>query len=146
MQKMKIKDIYEFDYIPESDLYPLEEWFNAILEKTEDELTIGDVCRLLRQRMCSKCAMHRAVEILREDPFAGEIYDGQLMSTLYGAKEKYLCLFYDELMPIIEDAELQALRRNWSSEDEKSEYLKIAMAFKHKIEEAKNGAAACAGA
>jgi len=138
MQKQKLKDIYEFDYVPGDDIYPLEEWFNAILEKTEDELTIGDVCRMLRQRMCSKCAMHRAVEILRKDPFAGELYDGQLMSTLYGAKEKYLCLFYDDLIPIIEDAELGALRRSWASEDEKSEYLKIAMAFKHKIAEAKH--------
>ena len=137
MDKLKLKEIYQFDYVPEDgDIYPLHEWFNNILEKTEDELTIGDVCRMLRQRMCSKCAMERAVDILRDDPFAGEIYDGQLMSTLYGAKEKYLCLFYDDIKPILIDAELKALGRTWQSEDEKNEYLKIAAAFRHKIDEA----------
>ena len=139
MHKMKLKEIYEYDYIPdEEDTYPLQEWFNAILEKTEDELTIADVCRMLRQRMCSKCAMKRAVDILRGDPFAGEIYDGQLMSTLYGSKEKYLCLFYSDIKPILDEAELLALQREWASEEEKSEYLKIASAFKTKIAEACN--------
>ena len=137
MHKMKLKEIYEYDYIPdESDTYPLQEWFNAILEKTEDELTIADVCRMLRQRMCSKCAMKRAVDLLREDPFAGEIYEGQLMSTLYGSKEKYLCLFYADILPILENAEVLSLSHKWANEEEKSEYLKIAEAFKQKIADA----------
>lgn len=137
MHKMKLKEIYEYDYIPdESDTYPLQEWFNAILEKTEDELTIADVCRMLRQRMCSKCAMKRAVDLLREDPFAGEIYEGQLMSTLYGSKEKYLCLFYADILPILENAEILSLSHKWANEEEKSEYLKIAEAFKQKIADA----------
>ena len=137
MHKMKLKEIYEYDYIPdEEDTYPLQEWFNAILEKTEDELTIADVCRMLRQRMCSKCAMKRAVDLLREDPFAGEIYEGQLMSTLYGSKEKYLCLFYADILPILENAEVLSLSHKWANEEEKSEYLKIAEAFKQKIADA----------
>jgi len=138
MQKQKLKDIYEFDYIPDkSEIYPLEEWFNALMEKTEDQLTVSDVCRMLRQRMCSKCAMHRAVEMLTEDPFTGDLYEGQLLSTLYGSKEKYLCLFYEELRPIIEKAELSALKHEWTSSDEKTEYLKIASAFIQKIDQAK---------
>ncbi|MBE6864326.1 MAG: hypothetical protein E7495_07150 [Ruminococcus flavefaciens] len=137
MQKQKLKEIYEYDYIPnDSEIYPLQEWFNAILEKTEDELTIADVCRMLRQRMCSKCAMKRAVDLLREDPFAGEIYEGQLMSTLYGSKEKYLCLFYADILPILENAEVLSLSHKWANEEEKSEYLKIAEAFKQKIADA----------
>lgn len=137
MQKQKLKDIYEYDYIPnDSEIYPFQEWFNAILEKTEDELTIADVCRMLRQRMCSKCAMKRAVDILREDPFAGEIYEGQLMSTLYSAKEKYLCLFYGDILPILENAEVLSLSHKWTNDEERSEYLKIASAFKQKIADA----------
>lgn len=137
MQKQKLKEIYEYDYIPnDSEIYPLQEWFNTILEKTEDELTIADVCRMLRQRMCSKCAMKRAVDLLREDPFAGEIYEGQLMSTLYGSKEKYLCLFYADILPILENAEILSLSHKWANEEEKSEYLKIAEAFKQKIADA----------
>ncbi len=137
MQKQKLKEIYEYDYIPnDSEIYPLQEWFNTILEKTEDELTIADVCRMLRQRMCSKCAMKRAIDLLREDPFAGEIYEGQLMSTLYGSKEKYLCLFYADILPILENAEILSLSHKWANEEEKSEYLKIAEAFKQKIADA----------
>ena len=137
MQKQKLKEIYEYDYIPnDSEIYPLQEWFNTIRENTEDELTIADVCRMLRQRMCSKCAMKRAVDLLREDPFAGEIYEGQLMSTLYGSKEKYLCLFYADILPILENAEILSLSHKWANEEEKSEYLKIAEAFKQKIADA----------
>jgi len=91
---------------------------------------------MLRQRMCSKCAMKRAVDLLREDPFAGEIYEGQLMSTLYGSKEKYLCLFYADILPILENAEVLSLSHKWANEEEKSEYLKIAEAFKQKIADA----------
>ena len=37
MQKQKLKEIYEYDYIPnDSEIYPLQEWFNTILEKYDD--------------------------------------------------------------------------------------------------------------
>ena len=141
----KLREIYEYDLIEDDDMdNAVDEWFNTIMEKTKDQLSLADVSRMLRQKICSRVAIKRAIEMLSDDPFVGEMFEGQLMFNLYNGKEKYLKLFYDELLPIIEQAELSAIGRVWSSNDEKTEYLKIASAFKHKIAEAK--AAACSNA
>ena len=47
-----------------------------------------------------------------------------------------VCLFYGDIKPILDEAELLAIKREWGSEEEKTEYLKIASAFKEKIAEA----------
>lgn len=130
MHNKTLREIYEYDLVPDDGLnFPVEEWFNAVMEKTEDKLTVSDVSRMLRQKIFSVIAINRAIEMLKEDLFAGEMYEGQLMANLCNAKEKYLCKRYDDIRPILKDAELKALGHQWSSEKDKQDYLRTVEDF-----------------
>ena len=134
MHNKTLREIYEYDLIPDDGLdYPVEEWFNAVMEKTEDKLTVSDVSRMLRQKIFSVVAINRAIEMLKDDIFTGEMYEGQLMANLCNAKEKYLCKRYDDIRPLLKDAELKALSNNWSVEKDKAEFLKVVEDFIEKI-------------
>ena len=66
---------------------------------------------------------------MNDDPFVGELYEGQLMITLYNAKEKYLCKRYDDIEPLLDKAALKSKTHDWVSEYEKFEYLRTLEAF-----------------
>ncbi|MBR7088440.1 MAG: hypothetical protein IKI38_03705 [Mogibacterium sp.] len=137
MNSKTLKEIYEYDLIPDdAENYPQEEWFNVLMKKTPEDLTLSDICRMLRQKICSVVAIDRAIEMLESDLFEGELYEGQLMTSLFNAKEKYLRLRYDDIAPILSKAELSALSHEWQSADEKSEYLRTVEAFISRIKEA----------
>lgn len=60
----------------------LDEWFNGILDIPLNELDVGDVARAIRQELFLAEILPRAEVILRQDPLAGEDYDGQLISSI----------------------------------------------------------------
>ncbi|MBR1824321.1 MAG: hypothetical protein IJ779_08835 [Ruminococcus sp.] len=139
MDGKTLKEIYEYDLVPDDDLQSsLDEWFNSIMEKTVEELTIADICRMLRQKICSVVAIGKAIDMLDEDPFVGELYEGQLMLTLYNAKEKYLCKRYDDIEPLLESAALRSKTHDWASEYEKFDYLHTLESFAKKIRESRS--------
>ena len=116
MDGKTLRDIYEYDLIPDVDTQNiLDEWFNSIMNKEVDQLTVADVCRMLRQKICSVVAIGKAIEFLDKDPFIGELYEGQLMLTLYNAKEKYLCKRYDDIEPLLEKSALLSRNHVWES-------------------------------
>ena len=118
MEKPTLKELYGYDY-----------------EKTEDQLTVADIGRMLRQRIFSKIAIKRAIEILSDDPFAGEMFEGQLMFNLYNAKPKYLCQFYKQAEEMLGKAEKALLSHEWECEKAKQEYLDIFGSFLKKVRE-----------
>ena len=82
MHNKTLREIYEYDLIPDDGLnFPIEEWFNAVMEKTEDKLTVADVSRMLRQKIFSVVAINRAIEMLKDDIFTGEMYEDSLWPT-----------------------------------------------------------------
>ena len=131
-----LREIYEYDLIEDDGIdYTVDEWFNTIMEKTKDQLDVTDVSRMLRQRICSRVAIKRAIEMLNDDPFIGEMFEGQLMCNLYMGKEKYLRLFYHQMMPVLEKAALMAKSHEGRSDEEKNEYMDIIAKFAKKIKE-----------
>ncbi|UNK63022.1 contact-dependent growth inhibition system immunity protein [Buttiauxella ferragutiae] len=61
---------------------PLERWFERIIDVPIEKLTVEDLCRAIRQKLCIDQLMPRVLEILTEDPLAGEYYDGELIAAL----------------------------------------------------------------
>lgn len=61
----------------------LDKWYVTLLNKTMEEVDIKDISRMLRQDILIDLAVNKAVEILKENPLAGEMYDGQLLEILY---------------------------------------------------------------
>lgn len=132
----KLREIYEYDLIEDEGMdFMVDEWFNTIMEKTKDQLSLADVSRMLRQKICSRVAIKRAIEMLSEDPFVGEMFEGQLMFNLYNGKEKYLKLFYPQMSNVLEKAGDMAKCHHFNSEDAKNEYITIITKFAEKIKE-----------
>ena len=130
----KLREIYEYDLIEDDGIdYTVDEWFNTIMEKTKDQLNVSDVSRMLRQS--SKVAIKRAIEMLSDDPFIGEMFEGQLMYNLFMGKEKYLKLYYHQVEPVLENAALLAKSHCWECEQAKEEYMDIVAKFAKKIKE-----------
>lgn len=49
--KRKIKEIYNCMSIASNEeLYPLQKWYNQLIEKTIVEITVADVLRMIRQK------------------------------------------------------------------------------------------------
>ena len=73
--------------------------------------------------------------MLSEDPFIGEMFEGQLMFNLYKGKEKYLRMFYTQMGPMLEKAGLMAKCHEFGSKEEKDEYMSVISKFAKKIKE-----------
>lgn len=68
----------------------LEQWFERVIDIPINELTVEDLCRAIRQELCIAQLMPRVLEVLADDPLAGEYYDGELIAALSMIKEKEL--------------------------------------------------------
>ena len=81
--KRKIKEIYNCISIASNEeLYPLQKWYNQLIEKTIAEITVADVLRMIRQKEFTNLAMSKAINFLQEDVFVGESYEGELFEKV----------------------------------------------------------------
>ncbi|AVV37457.1 hypothetical protein C9381_09770 [Pantoea vagans] len=69
---------------------PLELWFEGVIDTPIEELTVEDLCRAIRQEICIAQLMPRVLEVLKNDPLAGEYYDGELIAAISTIKESEL--------------------------------------------------------
>ncbi|MDE6674606.1 MAG: hypothetical protein K2K19_07325 [Acetatifactor sp.] len=121
---MKIKDLYGCEYA-EQEWYPLPKWYNQLIDKTTEEITPGDVARMLRQEVLPDLAMTKAIEFLRENPFAGELYEGEILTAIAGREASLLTPYAEELMVILRDALEKITVCEWSYDGEAEELKEI---------------------
>lgn len=132
--KRKIKELYDCEYIvSDEELYPLQKWFNKLIDKTIDEITIADVLRMIRQKMFYNLAMTKAVEILQDNVFAGETYDGELLEKISEMDISVLTVYSNKLKFILKDALDKSEMHEWLYEGEKEEFEVIVESVLKKI-------------
>ena len=68
----------------------LEQWFERVVDIPLSEFSVEDLCRAIRQKLFTDQLMPRALEVIKEDPLAGEYYDGELIVALSTVKEEDL--------------------------------------------------------
>ncbi|EOC1568245.1 hypothetical protein ACI1AR_003670 [Cronobacter dublinensis] len=69
-----------------SKLSPLEQWFESMLDVPFDEFTLEELCRSVRQKLCISYLLPKVLDVLKEDPMAGENYDGELIAAIASLK------------------------------------------------------------
>lgn len=69
---------------------PLEQWFERVIDIPLSEFSVEDLCRAIRQELFTDQLMPRALEFIKNDPLAGEYYDGELIAALSTVKEEDL--------------------------------------------------------
>lgn len=79
------QEIYKIKEVQLSQLKsdsPLEIWFCKMVQKTINELSLLDISRMLRQKIYLDIAVPLAWKKLLENPFCGELYEGQMLEIL----------------------------------------------------------------
>lgn len=121
--KRKIKEIYNCDYIVSNEeLYPLQKWYNKLIDKTINEITIADVLRMMRQKEFLNLAMTKAIEFLEDNVFAGETYDGELLEKISEMNTSFLSSYSDKLQTILKNALDISKMHKWSYDGEREEF------------------------
>lgn len=132
--QMKIKELYGCEYeSSEEELYPLQNWYNQLIDKTIQDITPGDVARMLRQKMFPGLAMTKAIELLRENPFAGELYEGEILAAIAGMEASITASDKKELQSVLKDANERMAEHEWTYNGEEDEFKEIVDSVARKI-------------
>ena len=130
--EVKIKDIYNAEKLSGND--SLVEWHNNVIEKTEAELTVSDVARCIRQNLFVETAYEMLIVYLMQDPFAGDMYPGELMEKAGDVDAEIMRKHSRSLKELIKKAELFIKDNKWELEDEREEYIESVNNLKNIIE------------
>lgn len=133
--KKKIKEIYNCKYITSSEeLFPLQKWYNDLIDKTIDDITIADVLRMICQKELINIAMSKAIEFLKENIFAGEGYDGELLEKLSETDISLWQLYLEDLKYILGDTLKKIENHEWTYDGEEEEFKEIVESISTKLE------------
>ena len=134
MNAKKIKEIYICEPIISAEpLYPLQKWYNQLIEKTTDEVTVSDLLKMLRQKLFVELAIKVAIQLLQKDLFEGEVYEGELLEKLSEVEGTLLKSFADELRVIVNNASAEEVTHEWSYDGEEDEFREIVDRITNKI-------------
>ena len=126
----KIKDIYDCaPLISDEELYPLQKWYNQLIDKTISEITVADVLRMIRQKQFIKLAMLKAIKFLQEDVFIGEAYDGEMLEKVSEMDSSFLISYADDLKNILE----KSVIHEWAYDGEEDEFKEIVSIIAKKL-------------
>ena len=130
----KIKDIYNcVTIISDEELYPLQKWYNQLIDKTISEITVADVLRMIRQKQFINLAMSKAIKFLQDNVFIGESYDGEMLEKISGMDSSFLISYTDDLKNIIKNALEKSVIHEWSYDGEEDEFKEIINAIEKKL-------------
>lgn len=126
MINKKIRELYDCDYITSDGyLYPLQEWYNKLIDKSINEINTADVLRMLRQNVFIKLAMLKTIEFLKKDIFAGELWDGELLEKISEFDVAFLNNYADDLKSILKDSAEKCALHTWLYNGEEEDFKKI---------------------
>lgn len=118
----KIKEIYDCAAIVSDEkLYPLQKWYNQLIDKTIHEITVPDVLRMIRQKQLIDLAMSKAINLLKDDVFAGESFDGELLEKVSELDGSFLVSYADDLRNIMKEVVEKCVLHEWAYDGEKDE-------------------------
>ena len=136
--RLEIKDIYNITYDPESipeehRWAPIPQWYEKVIYKTIEELTVFDIWRMFMQERFVDTAVKRAIVYLKEDPFCSEIIDGDIMKFVSEVDIEFVKDFKEELLGIIANARKLKDEYDWMTEDDEIRYTAAIDKFEKKL-------------
>ncbi|MFA0814265.1 MAG: contact-dependent growth inhibition system immunity protein [Anaerofustis sp.] len=118
-----LKEIYHLQYDESGFGSNLVNWYNQLLDKTYEDLTLSDVTRMIRQNIIKDVAIEKAIELFIEYPYAGEYKDGGLLDVLAHLDLSNIKLRKDFKEQIIKQ-EQKYTHFDWENEEEKDTFAK----------------------
>ena len=134
----KIRDMYNITFsvadIPSGDRSILHEWYSSVIEKTYDQLNVADVTRMLIQKMFLDLAVPKAIELMEENPFCGQRYDGELLELLFNLDANYLEAYKYEVKKVLSETLDRIDSHEWWYQGEQDEFLELIKSFQRKLQ------------
>ena len=132
---MTIKEIYGCKYINSKDeLFPLQKWYNMLIDKNVEELSIADVLRMIRQNEFVEIAISKSIDILMQNTLAGELYEGELLEHISHICDKMIDKYSNALKQIVSNGWVQIEEYDWITENEREEFKKLLINFEQRLE------------
>ncbi|MCR6106976.1 hypothetical protein HXA34_11815 [Salipaludibacillus agaradhaerens] len=126
---MKIGDIYQLSKGNEQNNYPLDEWYNTLINKDINEIDVFDLCKMIRQNILIDLAVNQSTEILRINPLEGDVYDGQLIELLYSIDYKEIKEHTLSLQEILQKIKQTIEIDDFMCEEDYNEYMDLVDKF-----------------
>ncbi len=132
---MLIKELYDdVSEIQGEPLAPLELWYNEMINKRIDELSILDISCMLRQNELMPLAVSKAMERLIKNPLDGEMYDGNLLYQVVDAIKRHgASVDKQTAEEFIKIANARKETYDWEFAEWKAEYDELLDAFKRLV-------------
>ena len=130
----KIKEIYDcVAIISDEELYPLQKWYNQLIDKIPSEISVADVLMMIRQKELINLAMSKAINFLQDDVFIGEAYDGEMLEKISEMDSSFLMSYADDLRNIIKNASEKSVIHEWLYDGEEDEFKNIVSIIAKKL-------------
>ena len=109
------KEMYSLSYDTSGFNSGLVNWYNQLIDKTYENLTIIDVCKMIRQNILKDDAIKKAIELFLNNPYEGEYYEGGLLEVLTSLNVSLLGnLHVDELKTVLKRIKHDYIYFEWS--------------------------------
>lgn len=121
MSDKTVKEIYDLDYDKNETKSGLINWYNNLLNKIPAEINATDVSKMIRQNILRDFALEGLVHLLVENPFDGEMYDGDLLNLLnsFDKQEIKRTKEYSSLISRFERMEEEINTFDWITEKDR---------------------------
>ena len=86
---------------------------NNLIDKTFNQLDLFDVTRMLIQKMFLELAVLKVISFIKENPFCGQRYEGELLEILCKLDRCRLKKYVVELEEILRDALIKNKEYDW---------------------------------
>lgn len=134
----KIKEMYNdlfcIEDILKADRFPMNEWYNELINKNYHQLDLVDVTRMLIQKIYLELAVKKSISLISENPFCGQRYEGELLELLSRLDKSYLNIYKDTIIQILSNALDENKTYDWLREEERIEFEDIVNLFKQKLQ------------
>ena len=118
-----LKEMYNLSYDSSGFNSGLIDWYNQMIDKTYGDLTVADVCKMIRQNILKDIAIKKAIEFFLNDPYDGEYSDGGLLEALTSLDIYSLnVLNVDQLKTTLNHVRHDYVNFEWSDEEIKNQY------------------------
>ena len=77
-----MKEIYNLSYDTSNFNSGLVNWYNQMIDKTDEELDSTDVSKMIRQNILKEVAVKKIIELSVKGPYDGEFSDGGLLKII----------------------------------------------------------------
>ncbi|UAC48793.1 hypothetical protein K6959_02175 [Bacillus aquiflavi] len=133
-----LKELYNLSYDESNFGSGLIKWYNSLINKKIEELTVTDISKMIRQDILKNLALEKSIDLFILNPYDGEYQDGELLKLILSSVNinKLSINKLNMLNDKVTELKQSYLEFDWEDEDIKQMYGKNLDEQKEKIKKA----------